>query len=354
VFPASERSDAITAEARRAVADLVGGGGDGSGVVLGPNMTTLTFRFAWTLALDWAPGDEIVVSRLDHDANIRPWIHAAERTGVTVRWAEIDPSTGQLPTNQYDALLNDRTRLVAVTAASNILGIKPDVAAIAAKAHAAGALTYVDGVHATAHGPADMAALGADFYATSSYKWSGPHLGAVVADPALLETLRPYKLRPSSDEVPHRFETGTLPFADLAGLTAAVDHLASLDPAAASLGDRRARLLASLAAAEAHELDLYGTLVDGLEKIPGVRTYGQSEHRTATAYFTVAGKTPGQVAEHLAAQRINVWSGHCYAWELTGALGIRDADSAVRAGLVHYNDHEDVERLLTAVADLAP
>lgn len=353
VFPASARSDAFVAGARQAVADLVGG--QAEGVVLGPNMTTLTFRFAWTLGLGWGPGDEIVLSRLDHDANVRPWVHAAERSGATVRWAEVDTSTGQLPVEQYDGLLNERTRLVAVTAASNILGIKPDVAAIAAKAHAVGALVYVDGVHSTAHGPTTMSALGADFYATSSYKWSGPHLGAVVADPGLLGTLRPHKLRPSSDEVPERFETGTPPFADLAGLVAAVEHLASLDPVAAGAGGggRRARLLASLGAAEAHELKLYEVLVGGLAQLPGVRTYGESAQRTATAYFTVAGTTPQQVAEHLASRRINVWSGHCYAWELTGALGIRDSGGAVRAGLVHYNDQDDVERLLTAVAELA-
>ena len=349
LFPASARSDAIVDGARQAVADLVGGQADG--VVFGPNMTTLTYRFAQALSATWEPGDEIVVSMLDHDANVRPWVQAAARARVGVRWAEVDPATGQLPADQYDELLNERTKLVAVTAASNILGIRPDVAAITAKAHGVGALTYVDGVHATPHGPTSMTELGADFYANSAYKWSGPHLGAVVADPALLETLRPDKLMPSDDSVPHRFEIGTAAFADLAGLTAAVDHLASLDSSAT--GDRRARVLASLAAAEAHELDLFSTLLRGLEKLPGVTTYGQAPRRTATAYFTVAGHSPQQVAEHLAAQRINVWNGHCYAWELTAALGIRDDGSAVRAGLVHYNDHTDVERLLAAVAQLA-
>jgi cysteine desulfurase family protein (TIGR01976 family) len=268
-----------------------------------------------------------------------------------VRWAEVDPETGQLSADQYDGLLGERTRLVAVTAASNILGIRPDVASITAKAHAVGALTYVDGVHATPHGPTSVAELGADFYATSAYKWSGPHLGVVVAEPGLLETLRPEKLVPSDDSVPHRFEMGTTPFADLAGLTAAVDHLAALDSEAA--GDRRERVLASLAAAEAHELELFGGLLRGLEELPGVTVYGRAPRRTATAYFTVAGIGPERVAERLAEQRINVWSGHCYAWELTGALGIRDEGSAVRAGLVHYNDETDVERLLVAVAEIA-
>ena len=347
-FPASDRSGEIVTACRAAVADLVGG--EPNGVVLGPNMTTLTYRFAATLSGTWKPGDEIVVSRLDHDANVRPWVQAAARAGATVRWAEVDLPAGELPAEQYERLLGDRTRLVAVSAASNVLGTRPDVAAISALAHRAGALVYVDGVHAAAHGPVDMAALGADFYATSAYKWSGPHVGAVVADPALLADLLPDKLASSPDEVPERFETGTAAFADLAGVAAAVEHLAALDDEAT--GTRRERLLASMAAAESHEHELFATLRDGLASIPAVTTYGAAAHRTATAYFTVAGHTPREVAEHLAGHRINVWNGHNYAWELTAALGIRDAGSAVRAGLVHYNDAEDVERLLTALERL--
>jgi cysteine desulfurase family protein (TIGR01976 family) len=347
-FPASGRSGELVAECRRAVADLVGGESDG--VVLGPNMTTLTYRLAAALAAGWEPGDEVVVSRLDHDANVRPWLQAAARVGAVVRWAEIDPATGELPAGQYEGLVGERTRLVAVTAASNVLGTRPDLAAICATAHAAGALTYVDGVHAAAHGPVDAAAVGADLYATSAYKWSGPHVGAVVADPALLETLRPDKLASSPDQVPERFEQGTSPFADFAGVAAAVDHLAALDPAAA--GTRRQRLLASMAAAEAHELELFGVLLGGLEAMGHVTLYGKAARRTATAYFTVAGHTPRQVAEHLAAAKVNVWNGHNYAWELTGVLAIRDAGSAVRAGLVHYNNREDVDRLLEGVAGL--
>jgi cysteine desulfurase family protein (TIGR01976 family) len=347
-FPASGRSDAIVAACRGAVADLVGG--DPDGVVLGPNMTTLTYRLAAALAAGWGAGDEVVVSRLDHDANVRPWLQVAARCGATVRWAEVDLATGELPVEQYDALLSPRTRLVAVTAASNVLGTRPDVAAIAVRAHAVGALTYVDGVHAAAHGPVDAAALGADLFAISAYKWSGPHVGAVVADPALLATLRPDKLASSPDRVPERFEQGTSPFADLAGVVAAVEHLASLDTAAT--GTRRQRLLASMGAAEAHELELFGVLLDGLEAMAHVTTYGKAARRTATAYFTVAGLLPRAVAERLSARKVNVWNGHNYAWELTGALGIRDAGSAVRAGLVHYNDRADVDRLLEGVADL--
>jgi cysteine desulfurase family protein (TIGR01976 family) len=348
-FPASARSDATVTACRAAVADLAGG--DPDGVVLGPNMTTLTYRLAAALAAGWRAGDEVVVSRLDHDANVRPWLQVAARRGATVRWAEVDLATGELPVEQFDALLSPRTRLVAVTAASNVLGTRPDVAAIAARAHAAGALTYVDGVHAAAHGPVDAAALSADLFAISAYKWSGPHVGAVVADPGLLAALRPDKLASAPDTVPERFEQGTPPFADLAGVVAAVEHLASLDPAAT--GSRRQRLLASMAAAEAHELALFGVLLDGLESMAHVTTYGKALRRTATAFFTVAGMTPRAVAERLAARKVNVWDGHNYAWELTGALGIRDAGSAVRAGLVHYNDRRDVDRLLEAVAALA-
>ncbi|HEY1639871.1 MAG TPA: cysteine desulfurase-like protein [Streptosporangiaceae bacterium] len=348
VFPASERSDAIVAGCRAAVAALTGG--VAAGVILGPNMTTLTYRLAGTLAKDWRPGDEVIVSRLDHDANIRPWVQAAAQAGAVVRWAEVDPASGELPAGQYAQLLTSRTRLVAVTAASNIIGTRPDVPAITAAARAAGALSYVDGVHATPHGPVDVRALGADFYATSAYKWSGPHIGAVIADPALLATLRPDKLAPAADDVPDRFERGTLPFADLAGVTAAVQHLASLG--CPSGGTLRERVLASMTAAEQHEQELFGALLDGLEAMGHVTIYGKAASRTATAFFTVAGRTPEEVARFLAGRQVNVWNGDNYAWELAGVLGIRESGAAVRAGLVHYNDISDVTRLLDAVAEL--
>ena len=352
-FPASKRADAITAASRVAVAALTGG--DPGGVIFGASMTALTYRLAATLAKDWRPGDEVVVSRLDHDANVRPWVQAAEQAGATLRWADVDPETGELPAGQYRELITDRTRLVAVTAASNLIGTRPDVPAITAMAHAAGALSYVDGVHATPHVPVDVHALGADFYATSAYKWSGPHIGIVVADPALLEGLRPDKLVPSPDEVPERFEFGTLPFASLAGVTAAVEHLAAL--AAPSDGGSgaslRDRVLESMSAVQQHEQELFEFLLAGLDSMAQVRTYGRGASRTATAYFTVDGYSPEQVAEHMASRKINVWDGHNYAWGLTGVLGIRAAGSAVRAGLVHYNDSTDVDRLLTAVAELS-
>jgi cysteine desulfurase family protein (TIGR01976 family) len=349
-FPASRRSDVITDECRRAVADLTGG--VPAGVILGPNMTTLTYRLARTLAAGWGPGDEIVVTRLDHDANVRPWVQAAAAAGATVRWAEVLLPEGDLEVAQIAGLISERTRLVAVTAASNLIGTRPDVAGITALAHAAGALAYVDGVHATPHGPVDVAELGADFYTTSAYKWCGPHVGAVVADPALLDTLAPDKLAPAPDYVPDRFEQGTLAFADLAGVAAAVEHLAGLAGPPASTTTRRERILASMAAAQAHEQELFAVLLGGLDAMDHVITYGKAARRTATAYFNVAGLTPLQVAEHLAQHKINVWDGDNYAWELAGALGLRDSGGAVRAGLVHYNDRSDVDRLLTAVAEL--
>jgi len=348
-FPASARATGIVAECRRALADLTGG--DPRGVILGPNMTTLTYRLADTLSRNWGPGDEVVVSRLDHDANIRPWVQAAGRSDATVRWAEVDVSTTELPVTQYADLLSEHTRLVAVTAASNIVGTRPDLAAIAAAAHEVGALCYVDGVHATPHVPVDVAAFGADFYATSAYKWSGPHIGAVVADPALLETLHPDKLAPAPAGVPGRFERGTAAFADLAGVIAAVDHLAGLDPAAA--GSRREQVLASMAAVEQYEGQLFAQLLDGLASMRHVTLYGKAARRAPTAFFTVAGYAPHHVADRLAARKVNVWHGDNYAWELTGAFGLREAGGGVRAGLVHYNDAAEVDRLLSAVAELA-
>jgi cysteine desulfurase family protein (TIGR01976 family) len=350
-FPASGRSDAILAECRRALADLTGAEPDG--VILGPNMTTLTYRLADTLSRQWGRGDEVVVSRLDHDANIRPWVQAAARREAVVRWADVDISTAELPASQYGDLLSDRTRLVAVTAASNIVGTRPDVAAIAAEAHAVGALCYMDGVHATPHVPVDVGSLGADFYATSAYKWSGPHIGAVVADPGLLETLHPDKLVPAPEGVPGRFERGTPGFADLAGVVAAVDHLASLGPGTAA-GSRRDRVLASMTAVEQYEAAVFARLLGGLNAMGHVTLYGKAARRAPTAFFTVAGYSPRAVAERLAARQVNVWSGDNYAWELAGAFGLRDSGGAVRAGLVHYNDEAEVGRLLDAVAELAP
>jgi len=215
-------------------------------------------------------------------------------------------------------------------------------------------------VHATPHVPVDVGALGADFYATSAYKWSGPHIGTVVAEPALLETLHPDKLAPAPESVPDRFERGTAAFADLAGVIAAVEHLACLGPVPntpdnpdTAASSRRQRVLSSMAAVEEYETRLFARLLGGLGAMEHVTLYGRAARRAPTAFFTVAGHSPRQVAEHLARRQVNVWNGDNYAWELAGALGLRDAGGAVRAGLVHYNDEADVDRLLTAVGELA-
>lgn len=347
-FAASERSTAIVEEARRAVADLVNGVPEG--VVLGPNMTTLTFHIADALSADWSEGDEIVVTSLDHDANIRPWVIAAGRAGATVRWAEFDPETGELPAQRFGDVIGERTKVVAVTAASNATGSRPEVRTIADRAHAAGALMYVDGVHATPHVPTDMRALGADFYVFSTYKLFGPHAGALAADPALLERVRPAKLAPADDDVPDRFERGTPAFELLAGITAAVDWLAGLSDAG---GSRRDRLLATLSATEAYLAGLLREALVGLAGIESVRVLPAPARRTSTLSFVVEGHTPVAVAEHLARRRVSVWNGDNYAYELMNRFGLQDSGGAVRASLVLYNTAADVQRLLDAVSELA-
>ncbi|HZO77541.1 MAG TPA: cysteine desulfurase-like protein [Solirubrobacteraceae bacterium] len=347
-FAASARSTETVASARRAVADLVGG--QPHGVVFGPNMTTLTFHLADALSSGWHAGDEVVVTSLDHDANIRPWIIAAERSGATVRFAEFDPDTGELAPEAFDAVVGENTRLVAVTAASNAIGTKPDVSAISERAHNVGALAYVDGVHATPHGPIDIAALGADFYAFSTYKMFGPHIGAVVASPALLDRLSPAKLAPSPEEVPERFERGTPSFELLAGVTAAIDWLADLTDAG---GSRRERLLAALQAVEEYLQERLCQALEGLGEIDGVRVLGAPRRRTPTISFLIEGRSPNEVARCLAMQGISVWDGDNYAFELMHRFGLAESGGAVRASIVLYNDASDIDRFLAAVADIA-
>jgi cysteine desulfurase family protein (TIGR01976 family) len=353
-FAGSERSTAVVGAARAALADLVGG--EAGGVVLGPNMTTLTFHLAQTLADGWSAGDEVVVSSLDHDANVRPWVIHAQRAGATVRRAEFDPESGELEPAAVAAVLSDRTRLVAVTAASNAVGTRPDVRAIADLAHAVGALTYVDGVHATSHGLPDMARLGADFYSCSSYKFFGPHTGAVVADPELLATLAPAKLAPAPDAVPWRFERGTPAFELLAGVTAAIDWIAGLAETPSPPtppAPRRARLAAAYAMLEAHTQRLLDRALAGLATIDGVRLLGHPARRTSTLSFVVDGHSPQSVARALAERRIAVWAGDNYAYELMRRYGLGGSGGAVRASIVGYNCDEDVDRLLEAVAAVA-
>jgi len=350
VTAAQRRADAVTLGARAAVADLLGC--DPGGVVFARSATQATYDVSRALAKQWVPGDEVVVTRLDHDSNIRPWVQAAERAGATVRWVGFDQKTGELGVDAVRAELSERTRLVAVTGASNVLGTRPDVPAIAEAVHEVGALLYVDGVHLSPHAPVDVAALGADFFACSPYKFFGPHHGLVVAAPGLWEGLRPDKLVPSSDAVPERFELGTLPYELLAGTTAAIDYLAGLAPGEVPEGDRRARLLASMRAVEEHEARLFERLLDGLRGLETVTLHGDPARRTPTVFFSVAGRTGEEVQTHLAALGVNAPASHFYAIEATRWLGLGD-DGAVRAGLAPYTSGDDVDRLLAGVAELA-
>jgi cysteine desulfurase family protein (TIGR01976 family) len=342
VTDAERRADEIVTGARAAVADLLGA--DPRGVVFGRSMTQLTFDFARTLSRGWGPGDEVVVTRLDHDANIRPWVLAAERAGATVRWLDFDPDTAEL--DDLETVLTTRTRLVAVTAASNLLGTRPDVRAISDTAHEVDALVYVDGVHLAPHSPVDLAALGADFLGCSPYKFFGPHLGALAASPALLETLTPDKLLPSTEAVPERFELGTLPYELLAGVTAAVDFIAGL---ASDAPDRRSRVLESMAAVEEYEAGLLDRLLDGLGAIDGVTLHGRPARRTPTVLFSVAGRTGREVYEELARAGVNAPASHFYALEASRRAGLGD-EGAVRAGIAPYTTTDDVDRLLRAVS----
>ncbi len=350
VTASEQRADATVVSARHAVADLLGA--RQHGVVFGRSMTQVTYDVSRALAKQWGPGDEVVVTRLDHDANIRPWVQAASAAGATVRWAEFDPETGELPVEAVAGLLSRRTRLVAVTAASNLLGTRPDVAAIAEVVHRAGALLYVDGVHLTPHAPVDVEALGADFFACSPYKFFGPHLGLLVADPDLLKTLEPDKLLPSTDEVPERFELGTLPYELLAGTAATVDFIAGLAPAEPTAA-RRARVVSSMAATERHENRLFARLLGGLRDLDAVVLHGDPAHRTPTALFSVTGRSPQEVYQRLAARGVNAPAGSFYALEASRWAGLGDR-GAVRAGISPYNHDEDVDRLLAGVADLCP
>ncbi|WP_394553992.1 cysteine desulfurase-like protein [Agromyces sp. MMS24-JH15] len=336
-----QRADDSVREFRVAVADLTGA--DPRGVVHGRSATQLAYDFSRHLSRDWGPGDEVVVTRLDHDSNVRPWVQAAERAGATVRWADFDPETGELPVAAVEAVLSDRTRLVAVTAASNLIGTMPAVAAIADSAHAVGALAYVDGVHFTAHELPDLAALGADLFTCSPYKFLGPHCGVLVAEPELLDEIRPDKLLPSTDDVPERFEFGTLPYEQLAGVTAAVDVLAGLDDSAT--GGRRDRLVASYAALHAHEETLRRRLEDGLAQLPGVTVRSRAARRTPTILMTFDGRAAADVSAALAERRVLAPSHNFYALEASRRLGLGDA-GGLRVGLAPYTDDTDVERLL--------
>ncbi|WP_168583495.1 cysteine desulfurase-like protein [Gephyromycinifex aptenodytis] len=338
------RAEETVLQARAAIGDLLNV--EPGGVVFGRSMTALTYEFSRTLAAGWGPGDEIVLTRLDHDSNVRPWMQAAQRAGAAVRLADFDPATGELAPEAVTDLITERTRLVALTAASNLIGTRPDLPSIARRTHQVGALLFVDGVHYTAHAPVDVAELGADVYVCSPYKFLGPHCGVLAADPAFLESLHPDKLLPSSDAVPERFELGTLPYELLAGTTAAVDTLASLGQGPT----RRAALLAAMAAVQEHEDRLRERLEKGLLEL-GATIFSRAAHRTPTLLARFPGISDQQVHSSLAAAGINAPAGNFYAIECSRHLGLGEG-GAVRLGLAPYSNDEDIDRLLAKLAVL--
>ncbi|MFE6286269.1 cysteine desulfurase-like protein [Streptomyces sp. NPDC057877] len=345
--PGERAAEAVVGAARAALADFVAG--DPRGIVFGRSATQLTYDLSRTLAKGWGPGDEVVVTRLDHDANIRPWVRAAEAAGATVRWADFDPATGELTADHLAAALSPRTRLVAVTAASNLIGTRPDLPKIAELVRGVDALLHVDAVHYAAHTAVDLAALGADTLVCSPYKFLGPHLGVLAARPEFLETLRPDKLLPSSDRVPERFELGTLPYELLAGARAAVDFLAALDPTAT--GSRRERLQASFAALAGHERSLRDRLEAGLAALPGVTVRSRAARRTSTLLVTFEGHEAAEVSRRLAERGVHAPAGSFYALEASRHLGLGDG-GGLRVGPAPYTTEEEADRLLEALGEL--
>jgi cysteine desulfurase family protein (TIGR01976 family) len=333
-FPHSQWSEEVVEATRASVGRLLGN--EPRGIAFGPSMTSLTMAFAAAVGRTLRPGDEIVCTRLDHDANVRPWVIAAERAGARVRFAEPDAGTLELPATAVETLLSERTRWIAVTAASNAVGTVPDLPGIVAAAQRAGARVYLDAVHAAPHRRLELGALGVDALACSAYKWFGPHIGILCASPELLEALRPDKLRPSPDTAPERWELGTLPFEALAGVGAAADYMSGLD----------------WRAVRAHEDGLLARALEGLGALEHVTLIGAAADRTPTLMFTVEGHDTRAVATALAEREVAVWNGNYYAWELECHLGLAP-HGGVRAGFVHYNDAGDADRLVDAVAALA-
>ena len=355
-FATSRRSDEIIATAHAAVADLLGC--DADEVIFGPNMTTLTFALSRALGRELRAGDEVVVTRLDHDANVAPWVALAER-GAVIRTVDIHVEDCTLDMADLRRQINERTRLVAVGYASNAVGSINDVAEIIRLAHGVGALAFIDAVHYAPHGSIDLRALDCDFLACSPYKFFGPHTGALYGNREHLMRLRPYKVRPAADQIPDRWETGTQNHEGLAGVAAAVDYLAELGrrahPAATT---RRAALLAAYEAIRPYELGLVERLIAGLLEVPGLTFYGIRDpacfdRRVPTVAVRLAGHSPRQLAEFLAARGIFTWDGNYYALNLTERLGVELSGGMLRIGLAHYNTEEEVERLLAALRELA-
>jgi cysteine desulfurase family protein (TIGR01976 family) len=354
-FDTSRRSDAIVAEAHAALADLLGV--DADEVILGANMTTLTFHVSRSIGATLRPGDEVIVSGLDHQANVDPWLAMARDRDLVVRTWEPHLDDCTLHLEDLDALLSPRTRLVAVGFASNAVGTINPVAEVAARAHAVGALVYVDAVHAAPHVSIDARAVGADFVACSVYKFFGPHVGVVYGRRDLLASLPAYKVRPAD----HRFETGTGNFEGYAGALAAIGYLEGVGASQGGAADgagRRARLVAAMRAIRAYEMDLFGHLVDRLDEIPGVRLHGiwdraRFDRRTPTAALTVDGVTPAEVARRLGEEGIAVWDGDFYATGLIERMGLAGSGGVIRIGLTHYNTAAEVDRLADALARIA-
>lgn len=359
-FTASVETDALLDEAHAAGADFLGAH-DPAEIAFGPNMTTLTFAMSRAIGRDLAPGDEVVVTRLDHDANVAPWLAIAEDRGLLVRWLELADDGASLDLDGLDSVLTPRTKVVAVGLASNALGTITDVGRVIEAAHAAGAIAYVDAVHAAPHLPIDVAALRADLLVCSPYKFFAPHLGMLYGRAELLERLPAYRVRPAGSASPGKWETGTQNHEALAGLVGTVEYLERLGAAygdAADRSDRRGRLRAAMSAIHEHERGLSVGVLERLARVPGLTVHGitdpaRMDERVPTFSFTLAGHAPRAIAEHLASRAISTWDGDFYAWELLRALGLDDAGGLLRIGLVHYNTLEEVDRLVEALGELA-
>lgn len=350
-FATSRRTDETIDAARAAMADFLGCAADE--VVFGPNMTTLTFAISRAFGRDIRPGDEIVLTRLDHDANVAPW-KALEAQGAVIRMVDIDTEECTLDMADMAQAIGPRTKLVAVGYASNAVGTINDVATITRMAHAVGALVYIDAVHYAPHGPIDVQALDCDFLACSPYKFFAPHMGVVYGKREHLARLRPYKVRPASDDIPDRWETGTKNHEGLAGVTAAIEYLAELGQRIEPVTTRRAALVQAMEAIKAYERGLSEQLIAGLLAIPGLTFYGISDPacfdmRTPTVAVRLAGRTPRELAEALGQRGIFCWDGNYYAINLTERLGVEADGGMLRIGLVHYNTAEEIDLLLEAL-----
>jgi cysteine desulfurase family protein (TIGR01976 family) len=353
-FATSRRTDETIDAARAAMADFLGCAADE--VIFGPNMTTLTFAISRAFGRDIRPGDEIVLTRLDHDANVAPW-KALEEQGAIIRMVDIDTEECTLDMADMARAIGPRTKLVAVGYASNAVGTINDVATITQMAHAVGALVYIDAVHYAPHGPIDVRALDCDFLACSPYKFFAPHMGVLYGKREHLARLRPYKVRPASDDVPDRWETGTKNHEGLAGVTAAIEYLAELGQRITPATTRRAALVQAMEAIKAYERGLSEQLIAGLLAIPGLTFYGISDParfdmRTPTVAVRLAGCTPRELADALGRRGIFCWDGNYYAINLTERLGVEADGGMLRIGLVHYNTAEEIELLLEALNEL--